>query len=771
MKNLPIANTSPVSAMDQHRTFKQIPPRQITYFLLFILPVAVALTLLILPKPQFKSYDFEAGEIAKETIKAPLDIEIEDRATTEQKKQEALRQVPPVYDYDAQLLEKKIQQVNTLIGILDAEAKWLADAKTKAVSDEELAVLLEKIDSEMALKPDPDTVKKVMTFILKDEANLKLIHDVCKDIVQYVYNKLYVDDLDQVSKFSETGVSLRNMDSGELRDVAIGNDFIDKTTANEYIESKLDIFYIKSRAIKSKLQDLLWLILEPNTTLNKAATAEAKETALDRVPKVFFSKKKGEKIIGEGERLSQTQYMLLQNIYQKLQTRRVTLVDFLLRLLYIYFLLLLFFFILFYFHKWHAFSNVSHYLMLLTLFLVQALAIHALWKFFYLLSNTFDKSPFTVHEYYIYGLPFFFGTLMVSVLLNSKTAFTFGIFQLVYLPLLMDVSRFEMLYIFSGIILASILKYALSNKNFYEKAVLLMILVLWFVVIMNNLVNESYTMPVIGFHLLMVFVCGVLVYILATSLTPLFEWIFRLSTDMRLLQLLDFKHPLLEQLMYQASGTLHHSIAVANLSEVAARNIGARSILCRVASYYHDIGKVFKPEYFIENISEKENRHNKLKPSMSALILVSHVKQGQELGKRYHLPKQVMDIIQEHHGTSLIKFFYEKAKKEASAHDEASISEESYRYPGPKPRSKESAIVLLADRIEATSRVLRNPTSSRIRALVTSSIRNTYLEGQLDETHLSLRDLRIIADSFCKVLYGAFHKRIDYPNQNLGSDE
>jgi putative nucleotidyltransferase with HDIG domain len=245
---------------------------------------------------------------------------------------------------------------------------------------------------------------------------------------------------------------------------------------------------------------------------------------------------------------------------------------------------------------------------------------------------------------------------------------------------------------------------------------------------------------------------------------PVIETLFHYTTDIKLLELANLNAPLLRDLMIKAPGTYHHSVVVGNLVEAAAESINANPLLARVAAYYHDIGKASKPLYFIENQGGEENRHDKLTPSMSALILISHIKEGAELAREKHLGQPIIDIIRQHHGTGLIKYFYERAKNQAEAHGQT-VEEKDFRYPGPKPQTREAGIVMLADCVEAASRTLINPTPDRIQGMVQNIINRIFTDGQLDECELTLKNLHEIAKSFNRILNGIFHHRIDYPEQ------
>jgi putative nucleotidyltransferase with HDIG domain len=227
------------------------------------------------------------------------------------------------------------------------------------------------------------------------------------------------------------------------------------------------------------------------------------------------------------------------------------------------------------------------------------------------------------------------------------------------------------------------------------------------------------------------------------------------------LELANLDQPILKDLIVQAPGTYHHSIIVGSLAEAAAKAINVNPLLTRVSAYYHDIGKIKKPLYFSENQGGKRNPHDKLSPSMSSLILNAHVKDGVELAKGQKLGKNILDIIQQHHGTNLISFFYQKAKVNPGG---KSIDEKDFHYLGPKPQTKEAGIVMLADAVEAASKTLSEPTSSRVKGLVSQIINNIFTNGQLDDCELTLKDLHYIEESFGRILTGIFHQRVEYPD-------
>ncbi len=268
---------------------------------------------------------------------------------------------------------------------------------------------------------------------------------------------------------------------------------------------------------------------------------------------------------------------------------------------------------------------------------------------------------------------------------------------------------------------------------------------------------------------------GLLTGFIVNAILPLFEWLFDITIDVTWLEMADLNHPLLQEMATRAPGTYHHSLVVANLAEAAAAAIGANALQCRVACLFHDIGKVVKPEYFVENIGAGENPHDELSPSMSALIVTSHVKEGVDLALKHKLNSRILDAIREHHGTTLVSYFYARARQQQRdalegvrilqmrEEDVPAVQESSFRYPGPKPRSRETAILMLADAVEGASRSLEKPTAQRVDELVDSIVRKRIADGQLDECPISLSEVGLVAERLAANLKTMMHGRIAYP--------
>ncbi|MDP2924369.1 MAG: HDIG domain-containing protein [Candidatus Omnitrophota bacterium] len=366
-----------------------------------------------------------------------------------------------------------------------------------------------------------------------------------------------------------------------------------------------------------------------------------------------------------------------------------------------------------------------------------------------------------------YGIPAI-GFVILATLLFDSLEFSF-LFSLFFFSLGASIEGGSLTVgtsLFAGALTSAVFSFRVHRRFEVIKAGLIGGVVQFLVaLIIERVRNEQIFVPFFSYAdvtLLKICLLNGVSSLFVLAILPIFEYIFRVVTNISLLELSDFNHPLLRKLILEAPGTYQHSLVVANLSEAAADAIGANSLLVRVGAYYHDIGKMIKPSYFVENIVGYKDMHKDLKPSMSKLIIINHVKDGVDLAKKYRLKKIIIDFIIEHHGKTLVYYFYQRAKELEPEKEH----EENYRYVGPKPQSKETAIVALADTIEALSRTLEEPTPSRIEEMIREVIRKRFMEGELDESTLTLKDLEKITKKFAHVLNALFHTRINYPKED-----
>lgn len=703
--------------------------------------LALVVTVIIVPKGGLIPDYYAPGDIASRDIKAPKDLLLPDLPLTDKKRAEAEEAIPFLYDFDPQggatLAANLIQAIR-----LVAEQGAAAGVETLQTNLESLlGIPLDRNDiqtlshlpvTEEVLAP----LQKQLTQVLQAQVvgNLQLFKaDLARGVL--------VRDL-------KTGTETSGIDTAKV--IGMG-DLLD------HVRSGLKEVSGLSAQQREGLFAVLRKVLRPNLTFNKNETEARKRQASAEIKPVLFQIKKGEMIVREGERVSEEQIkklLALRDVgsdYSFLRTATGLMLGILL--------------LTFTCHRF-AKRNIRKYkpenrdlLFLVITFIGQFVLI----KLAIFISTALESAfPYIESNTYYYLLPFAVGAMLVRIVLNSEVALVFSVLSSLLLGVLFGNSLAITLYAFIGNLTgAHWVRHCKERATLYRAGLwvsLANVVAILAIYLMAGRHFEIQLLYKLGFGLIGGFVCAVIV----NGTIPLVESTFKYTTDIKLLELANMNTPVLRELMVQAPGTYHHSVIVGNLVESAAEAINANPLLARVAAYYHDIGKIRKPLYFIENIGGLENRHDKLSPSMSALILMAHVKDGAELARENKLGQPLVDIIRQHHGTSLIKFFYDRAKAKADPGVQQ-VDERDYRYPGPKPQTREAALIMLADAVEAASRTLADPTPARIQGMVQKIINNIFIDGQLDECELTLKDLHNIAKSFNRILAGIFHHRVDYP--------
>ncbi len=363
--------------------------------------------------------------------------------------------------------------------------------------------------------------------------------------------------------------------------------------------------------------------------------------------------------------------------------------------------------------------------------------------------------------YPVYYIPFCIIPMLATILFNDlRVAFLLSITSSISVAAIYGNNLYlAVLFLTSGIV-ASILVYKARQRIVIIRAGLVVgvfqVVALFFA---EHMIFMDYPRYII------LFLNGLACSIIVLGILPVFEYLFGTITNISLLELADFNHPLMQRMTLEAPGTYHHSLIVGNLSEAACREVGANALLARIGAYYHDIGKLEKPGYFSENQALIENKHDVLSPSMSKLIIMNHIKDGVELAKKHKLSPPLIDFISQHHGDSLVYYFYRRALE--NLEEDQQVKEEGFRYPGPKPNTKETAIVLLADSVEAATRALKEPSPSKVEEIVHKVINNKFIDRQLDECDLTLKDLEKISAVFIRILSGIYHSRVTYPEKEI----
>lgn len=437
--------------------------------------------------------------------------------------------------------------------------------------------------------------------------------------------------------------------------------------------------------------------------------------------------------------------------------------------------------------KWQQFLVVF-----LSLFLMQLPDLHEAAKFFaeYLglvvlwfavVSVELNRKPFSLHWAYsvlvfcfstvgslvanlmlkrfgLFSSPFFASIVLLGLLTDRRMAIGMALFSSAVMIVSVEPSSLDIGLILTSNIVAAVTSSGLRKRLHVVKPALFTVLCNVLFLLLNSL---SRGRVVLDRTLLVSLLMPFLFSVVDLGLLPFVEYASLVYSDIDLVELGNINHPLIKLLSLRAPGTYYHSTIVANLAEAAAERIGANPVLARTAAYFHDVGKVRRPYFYTENIQEK-NPHDELNPKLSHLIVLDHVKYGQELARRHRLPLLVQDVIPQHHGTRVQKYFYYKAKEMG-----ANLSEDEFRYPGPKPQFKEAGIIMLADSVEAAFRSVKNPTLSRIKSLVEEIVSGIYNERELDESGLTLKDLEAVANEFTRVLFNMFKSRIEYPKEEI----
>ena len=407
--------------------------------------------------------------------------------------------------------------------------------------------------------------------------------------------------------------------------------------------------------------------------------------------------------------------------------------------------------------------NNSNMLLLLCLLIISTLVIGR--SFGYLLENLSRGLGLSDTGVSRFGIPIAAGAMFVTLLFDFHTAITFSFLISLLTGFWLNDPLFPV-YTFVGSLTAAFSVIRCKKRSALLRGGLYVIIANVLLALILLLAKGDLFTTSAGNAVLFAVFSGATVSAIVSMLLPLLEYVFKVTTDISLLELLDLNQPLMKTLMITAPGTYHHSVIVGNLVESAAEAVGVNPLLARVSSYYHDIGKIKMPDYFVENQTMSPNKHDKLTPHMSSMIITNHVKEGVDLARQYKLPQSIIDIIGQHHGNSVITYFYQKARE---IEQEKEISADDYKYPGPRPQTRVAALVMMADAVEASSRVLTDPTPARILALVDKIINHIYLDGQLDECELTLKDISEIKKRFSYILTGIFHKRIDYPGFDFGN--
>ncbi|UCG14063.1 MAG: HDIG domain-containing protein [Deltaproteobacteria bacterium] len=741
----------------------------------FLLLVGFSLLLGALATPHYMvlSVHYQVGNVADHDIKAARDFLVIDEAATQRKRMAAADKSLAVYDLDEEAVQHLRQRFGTILADMRALYQQPAETGTGTEATRGESVLgIHKSPKQLALEQKKEfetklgiTVSEADYAVLMQEKFDLRFEDAVVELADSVLASGVVGNKSLLLSEVQKGVVLRSVQSGAEEQVRDLLSFLSIEDARRRILLRASaLLEDEDRRVRIGVVHLAQGLLQPNITFNRNETELRRQNAVEAVKPVFFQVKKGEMIVREGQRLGEEQVLKLQTQAEGKFERGVIFT--ILGTSLLGGLLI-----------WLAIHVAGKYIRQFPintkdlLFLAVVLGILLiLAKISGGVAEAMNNAfPFISNAAIFYVLPMAAGAMLVTIFFGPTTGIVCAFFLALLAALVLDRQINLLFYYLVGSLVAVQGVAVCRDRSTPLRAGLAVGLANVSVILFMTLAYGRVLTPQTGVAILFGLVGGVLSGVVTTGLCPLAEMAFHYTTDVKLLELASMDRPLLRELMVQVPGTYHHSLIVGNMVEAAAKSIGANSLLARVAAYYHDIGKIKKPLYFVENQVGSENKHERLAPSMSSLILTSHVKDGVDLAKQHGLGQDIQDIIQQHHGTSVISFFYQKAldlqdRLRSSKGGEVSpVLVEDYRYPGPKPQTKEAGLVLLADAVEAACRTLAEPTVARIQGLVQKIINKIFSDGQLDECELTLKDLHQIAKSFIQILMGISHQRVEYP--------
>ncbi len=716
---------------------------------------------------------FAAKSVA--VFKASRDFEVPDEGRTQQRREEARARVRPVFDYDT-LVESKVKHGlrEAFEQMQEVAAPFAArpDPNRKSFAplgkDEQdlLNALREnrRVFEATAVPPDDEDFEVLAHGRFGPE-----LEQAVMTLIDLAYRGKVVTSRDELSRIDTSGITVRIVGGTteyemttaqpgafDLKEVSTELDRFSSVPGNLLPDSPTPVRRAVLRLARKQVR--------ANLTVNIAETEARRKAAWDAVKPVNLSIKKGQRIIGDGELVTEQHVLVTRSLRSQtseldllqLQLGGAGIVALLVSAAWLFFTASL--------RQFRPSRRDVAFMGILGTGLLGGLHLWVLVAD--VVQNGYPSLPIEALQF---AFPVAAGAMLVRFVLSESAALFFAIiFSALAGVLLGNSLSFFLFSLVTSMVAADRIGRAKDRAGIFRAGFATGAVGFGLMVFLQLAAAKGLGLEMLSSGVFALLAAAFLLPALVLALTPLVEGIFGYASDLKLLELANLNHPALKELVLNAPGTYHHSIVMGSLVESAAEAIGANPLLARSCAYYHDIGKGRNPAYFGEN-QKGENTHDKLVPSMSAVIIKRHVTEGLEMAREYKLPRRVADAIPEHHGTRLVGYFFHKAQKELEGRDDAKpIDEALFRYPGPKPQSRETALVMIADACEAASRSMPEPTTEKLRALVQKMINVIFSEGQLDECELTLKDLHLMGASFTRTLEGIYHARPQYPAGAIG---
>jgi cyclic-di-AMP phosphodiesterase PgpH len=744
----------------QSLTEKQI------FWMLFFFVVLLTTLLIYNPFWQPQKSEYKEGDVLRESIISPSDITFVDEKETEARREEARQKVKPIFVFEANKAEKAVQNFKITLESIFEKASKLPNVENSNIGSQSNLVENKNANSSAKSKRNTASItsailtdaEKVLTSRKFKNTEIEMVLSALRESADgYIYNdsdrqylKTEVVVLDKQKPFQQSTQSLPE------------TNWISLSQARESLKNKL--YQIKSLSEKEKeaFYEIAEQFIQPSVSYDSDATNKALESATQSIAPVVISLKRQQKIASEGDYVNAEILSKIKAIENYTRSTRQ----------WNHFFGLLMLLTALYWIAWKYIENRSPMLkipisttnafaLFCSVIIVQVLINITSFQIanFTALQNV--KAPLNDATIWALACPFAFTSLSLVLLVDPRIALFSGIFASLLTGFIAPRPLEFVLY---SVISSSIGVYGIrhyrSRSSLTTSGMFIGLANSATAIALIAYLQQPFIFDTVLLSVCCAFLGGIVASAATAVLLPLLESAFGILTDVKLLELSNAELPLLKQLAMRAPGTNQHSHVVGQLAEESCRAIGANGLLAKIGALYHDIGKTAAPEHFIENQRGK-NPHDKLKPSQSAKIIVSHVTYGMKLAKEHKLPQVIADFIPQHHGTRTLHYFLQKAKSQVSSPRE--IDENDFRYPGPKPQTKEAAILMIADSCEAAARSLEEPTPENLRFIVTKIIDAILADNQLDECDLTLRELGIVRETIIKSLSAIYHPRIEYP--------
>ncbi len=725
----------------------------------FGLTLAIAL---LLPGFQFRAIpDYKVGDIADRTLEAPDDFTFQDTEATERKREDAVKTVPAVFDLDL----RRNSRIEAELRSGFAEGRRILGESRKKLGLPPVTPFPSgergKILQELARALPTFNRGGVLDTLFNHGFSMELEEQMVRVLMNSMKHPGVAASRDMLLIYQDRGIVLYNtltkqdeplQDWLSVRDLEQARDLLRQ---NQY-----ELTAVGGEEKKRIIEFLdKWVV--PNVHFNEAETRNREDLAMNEVAPVLIQIKKGKTIVRAGDEVAAQDVLELDALRQLKRAQQPA--D---RFVGIFFLVLFFMVALWqYFLFYESKSNpryASVYLLTSLVMIANLIAAKLVFGLSDLVSASLTLEALHDPRNLYFAAPLALSAILIVLLVDAQMAIVSVLTFSVFVALMTGQISIVVYSLVSG------LTAVYAFRQYRERSAILRVGVTVgainvFTVASLMVYFSGFDWTTLAIQSASACVSGLFACMLASLALPVLESLFDITTDIRLIELSNLNKPILRRLAVEAPGTYHHSIIVGTLAEAAAEAIGANTLLVRVGAYYHDIGKLRKPEYYVENQIYMANKHEGLSPTMSSLILASHVKDGLVMAEEINLAPKVRDLIPQHHGTKLMAYFYQKAKQGSGDGKQVEVNEQDFRYPGPKPQSREAAILMLADQVEAASRTLHDPTPGQVRSLIRRLIQSTIQDRQFDECDITTKDLDQITRAFERVITGMYHHRVEYP--------